>query len=447
MNNNQIEKKGGPEETYVGEIKNLSYSASGVARIEGKVAFIPHTVTGDVVKFMVAQDKKTYSDGKLIEIVKSSPHRRTAPCQYFGRCGGCQWQHVVYPYQIQSKKMISKDLIERIGGVKNPNVLDTYSAGAEWNYRQRVRFQIGRKKDAVSFGFAVHNSREVVDIETCHIVRKPIAELINKIRQHKNELDRFYDFEIYYSEKDDNFIFSGLAREKSALGDLKKILEFFKGGVLVDKTTKAYTTVGEPFLNYAVNTSGMDFLLKVYAGGFIQANPEVNELILNVMGEQFENPGDMNMLELYAGSGNFSLFFSKMFKQVVSVEGEPSSFKALEENIRRNKASNLRPVKAAVYDEVVRCFNRKKQFDVIFLDPPRIGAKEIMPFLPKLNPDTILYLSCNPSTLARDIQILAFSGYELVKAIPFDMFPQTFHIEILAILKKTGTSEEQRTTE
>lgn len=424
------------EETYVGEIKSLSYSASGVARVGGKVVFIPHTVTGDVVKFAVEQDKKTYADGRLMEVLKSSPHRRAAPCPYFGKCGGCQWQHVVYPHQIQSKKTITKDLIERIGGVKNPPVSDAHSSGNEWNYRQRVRFQIGRKRDEVSFGFAVFNSKEVVDVESCQIVKKPIAELIKKIRKYKHELDKFYDFEVYYSEKEEKFMFSGLAREKSAFGDLKNIPGFFKGGVVVDKITKAYHTVGEPFLNYAVNTTLAAYNLKVYADGFIQANPEVNELILNVMGEQLEGAGEMKILELYAGPGNFSIFFGKIFKHVVAVEGEPSSFKALEENIIKNRALNVAPVKAGVYDEVVRLFNKQKQFDVIFLDPPRIGAKDIMPFLPKLNPRTILYLSCNPSTLARDIQTLSFSGYELVKVIPFDMFPQTFHIEALAILRK-----------
>lgn len=205
------------EKSYIAEIANLSYSSAGVARFGGKVAFIPYTVTGDVVKFTVERDRKTYLEGNLKEILKSSPHRRTYPCQYFGKCGGCQWQHINYNYQVISKKNITKDILERIGKISNPSITDTYIAGNEWNYRQRVRFQVGWEKGEVCLGFNVYNSNKVVDIDTCYILKKSIVDILKEVRRFKNDLKGILDFEIYYSPKEDNFVFSGKTKELKIL--------------------------------------------------------------------------------------------------------------------------------------------------------------------------------------------------------------------------------------
>lgn len=423
------------KESTIAKIECLSYSASGVARHEGKVIFIPYTVTGDVVKFSIKEDRKTYADGKLEEVLKSSPYRRIAPCPYFERCGGCQWQHVQYPYQLQSKKMITKGLIERIGSVKNVNISDACSANGEWNYRQRVRFQVGFTEGKPCFGFAIYGSNEVVDIESCHVVQKPIGELIKQLTANKDAIKNFYDFEVYYSDEG-SFTFSATARENWTQKSAEDLFPLFKGGVITEKRTRKVYQVKEPYLTYTIKNSMGDFKLKVLAGGFVQANPYVNELILNVLVENLSGYKEKLLLELYSGSGNFTVPLSKLFRHVVAVEGDNFSFSALEENLPKNKVINVSPVKSNVYEEVLRYFNKKREFNVIFLDPPRIGAKEVMPFLPKLNAERIVYLSCNPSTLARDVKVLCNAGYSLTKLIPFDMFPQTFHIECLAILDK-----------
>lgn len=423
------------EKSYIAEIANLSYSSAGVARFGGKVAFIPYTVTGDVVKFTVERDRKTYLEGNLKEILKSSPHRRTYPCQYFGKCGGCQWQHINYNYQVISKKNITKDILERIGKISNPSITDTYIAGNEWNYRQRVRFQVGWEKGEVCLGFNVYNSNKVVDIDTCYILKKSIVDILKEVRRFKNDLKGILDFEIYYSPKEDNFVFSGKTKDENFnINNLKKISELFKGGIIRTKTGKSFS-IKEPYLNYFIDSNGYN--LKVYADGFIQANPEVNAVILNSMSEYLsDNYKESTILELFAGSGNFTFLFSRFCKYVVAVEGNNSSFRALEENITRNNVLNIYPIRASVKDEVIKMFNNKRTFDMVFLDPPRVGAKEIIPYIPKFNPKVIIYLSCNPTTLARDIQTLIFSGYKIEKVIPFDMFPQTFHIETMVILKR-----------
>ncbi len=423
------------KESPVAEIKSLSYSASGVARYEGKVVFIPYTVTGDVVRFSISHDKKTYADGKLEEVLKSSPYRRPAPCRYFEKCGGCQWQHVEYNYQIHAKKNIVRDLMERIGSIKNPILSETYNAGGEWHYRQRVRFQAGYTDGQPCFGFAIYGSQDVVKVENCHIVQKPIDDLLSKLSAMSEATRHFYDFEVYYSDEG-NFIFSAVAREGWDKEALKELLPLFKGGIVSEKGSRRVYSYNEPHLTYTIKNSLGDYRLKILAGGFVQANPYVNELIVNVIAQELLGFKDKMLLELYAGSGNFTIPLSRIFKHLIAVEGEPFSFRALEENIPKNRVINVMPVRANVYDEVLRYFNKKRQFDVIFLDPPRIGAKEIMPFLPKFNASRIVYLSCNPSTLARDVKILNNGGYKLSRLIPFDMFPQTFHIETLAILDK-----------
>lgn len=417
------------------EIKSLSYSASGVARYEGKVVFIPYTVTGDVVRFSICRDRKTYADGKLEEVLKSSPYRRPAPCPYFERCGGCQWQHIAYNYQLQSKKFITKDLMERIGDLKIGNISETQSANGEWNYRQRVRFQVGFTDGNPSFGFSVYGSNNVVDIQNCHIVQKPIAELIKELSNRKNVIKNFYDFEVYYSEEG-SFVFYATARENWEKDAVNELSPFFKGGTISDKRAKKVYNIKDPSLNYPIRNITGDYKLKVQAGGFVQSNPYVNELILNVIADELKGFEDKVLLELYAGSGNFSIPLSRLMKHVIAVEGDAFSYRALEENIPKNRVINITSVRANVYDEVVKYFNKKRKFGVIFLDPPRIGAKDIMPFLPKFEPERILYLSCNPSTLARDVKVLCDAGYRITKLMPFDMFPQTFHIECLAILDK-----------
>lgn len=422
--------------SLLGKVENLSYSSAGVLRHESKVVFIPYTVTGDVVSFSIEKNKKTFSEGKLIEVLNSSPYRRKPQCPYFGRCGGCQWQHITYEYQIKAKSDITKDLTSRIGKIENANVLNTYCSDYEWYYRQRVRFQVGFDKGVCNFGFAVFNSNEVVDIETCYILKKPIVNLIKKIRNYKDELKNFYDFEVYYSEYEDEFIFNGLTRDITGFNNVRRFPELFKGGVLVDKRTKRNVSIKNPYLNFRVDALGESFIQKVYAGGFIQANPSVNKKILNYLSEELKDTKKMRLLELYAGSGNFTIPLSRLFKQVVAVESSPASFRALEENVYKSSAINVMIIKADVRDEVVKSFNLKKKYDAVFIDPPRIGAKEIISYLPQLNPELIIYLSCNPATLARDLQPLIYSNYIIEKIIPFDMFPQTFHIEALAILKK-----------
>lgn len=422
--------------SQIGQVESLTYSSYGVLRNDGKVIFVPYTVTGDVISYKLLKDKKTFSEGKLIEILNSSPYRRKPLCPYFGKCGGCQWQHVKYEYQLLSKKKITGDLLERIGKIIEPPVKDINTGDSEWYYRNRVRFQVGVAKSNINFGFAVYNSNEVVDIETCYIIKKPIMELIKKVRDLKTELSGLYDFEIYYSEVEDNFIFYGITRSVTALNNIRRLPELFKGGIFFDKKSKRSVAIKTPSLNYSLKTINSNYSIKVTAGGFLQANQFVNTRILNTLVEEFRDCRDMKLLELYAGCGNFTLPLSKLFKHVVAVEGSHVSVQALEENLYKNNITNVVAVKNDVKDEIIKNFHLKKSYDVVFIDPPRIGAKDIVKYLPHLGVNTIAYLSCNPSTMARDLQILISSGFMLEKVIPFDMFPQTFHIEALAILKR-----------
>lgn len=424
------------EISHIGRVENLSYSSYGVLKNDGKVIFIPYTVTGDVISYKLLRDKKTFSEGRLIEILNSSPYRRKPLCPYFEKCGGCQWQHVKYDYQLLSKKKITGDLLERIGKINEPPIKEINAGESEWYYRNRVRFQIGVARNDINFGFAVYNSNEVVDIETCYIVKKPIVELIKRIRELKTELSGLYDFEIYYSEVEDNFIFYGITRSVTALNNIRRLPELFKGGIFFDKKSRRSVAIKTPSLNYSLKTINSEHNIKVTAGGFLQANQFVNTRILNTLIEEFSNCKDKKLLELYAGCGNFTIPLSKLFKHVVTVEGSPISVQAMEENLYKNGIINVVAVKNDVKEEVIKNFHLKKTYDVVFIDPPRIGAKEIVNYLPHLGVSTIAYLSCNPSTLARDLQILINSGFTLEKVIPFDMFPQTFHIETLAILRR-----------
>ncbi len=421
----------------IGKVESLSYSSFGVLKNEGKVVFVPYTVTGDVISFSIEKEKKTFSEGKLIEILNSSPYRRKPLCPYFGKCGGCQWQHVVYEHQLFSKKQIVKDLFERIGKLYQPLVEDIIPSDSEWYYRNRVRFQVGKAMDkTINLGFSVYNSNEVVDIENCFIVKKPIVELLKKMRNYKTELQGMYDFEVYYSEAEEQYIFYGITKDITAFNNVRRLPELFKGGILYDKKTKRSITIKSPFLNYKIKAENISYDLKINAGGFIQANESINAKIISTLLNEFGDYKEMKLLELYAGSGNFTIPLSKVFKQVIAVEGSGVSAQALEENVHKFNAMNVITIKNDVENEVIKSFNLKKKYDVILIDPPRIGAKDIITYLPRLGAHTIAYLSCNPATLARDLQILVNNGFSLEKVIPFDMFPQTFHIESLAILRR-----------
>lgn len=420
----------------ISKVESLAFSSFGVLRHEGKVVFVPYTVTDDYISFSIVREKKTFCEGKLIEVLKSSPFRRPPICPYFGKCGGCQWQHVIYEHQLSSKKKIVEDILERIGRIEKPLVKDVFAGNSEWYYRNRVRFQVGKTKEDIKFGFAVYNSNEVVDINTCYIIKKPIVELIEKLKSYKNELAGFYDFEVYYSDIDESFIFYGITRDVTAFNNVRRLPELFKGGILYDKKTKRSIIIKTPSLNFKIKVQDLNYNLKVQAGGFLQANSSVNTLIINSLMEELKDMQEFRLLELYAGSGNFTIPFSKLFKQVVAVEGSHVSALALEENLYKSNVKNVVHVMNDVKKEVLKDFNLKRKFDVIFIDPPRNGAKEIMSYLPHLGAHTILYLSCNPATLARDLQILTNSGFYLEKVIPFDMFPQTFHVECLAVLKR-----------
>jgi len=437
FNQNKFLKKEYINVPLIGKVESLAYSSFGVLKNEGKVVFVPYTVTDDVISFVIEKEKKTFCEGKLVEVLNSSPYRKKPLCPYFGKCGGCQWQHVVYEHQLISKKKIVKDLLERIGKIYQPQVKDIIPSDSEWYYRNRVRFQVGKAEDkTTNLGFAVYNSNEVVDIESCFIVKKPIVELLRKMRNYKTELQSMYDFEVYYSEAEEQFIFYGITREITAFNNIRRLPELFKGGILYDKKTKRSITIKSPFLNYKIKAENLSFDLKINAGGFIQANQSINSKIISTLVNEFGECKEMKLLELYAGSGNFTIPLSKVFKQVVAVEGLGSSAQALEENVYKANAMNVITIKNDVENEVIKSFNLKKKYDVIFMDPPRTGAKDIITYLPHLGAHTIAYLSCNPATLARDLQMLTNIGFSLEKVISYDMFPQTFHIECLAILKR-----------
>jgi 23S rRNA (uracil1939-C5)-methyltransferase len=417
------------------EIKAMAFKGYGVAWMNGKVVFIPYSVTGDEAWAEIINEKKSYSMGRLIEILRPSPWRVEPRCPYFGVCGGCQWQHIAYANHGELKKEILKEVLKRLGGVKEIPPITVMPSPDPYNYRIRVQLKVGRK----ALGYYKERSHELVDIQHCPIAHPIVNQIIPFLRKTLFSLSQLEEVEINVSpEEGKGVLVLHLPKPNRGLEILVKeplnIHPLLKGLVIVRK--RRATLLGESHLNFTIplnrNRQEKHLNLRTSPESFFQVNLNQNEALVQTVLEFADPKRNEVGLDLYAGIGNMTLPLAMASKEIWGVEENLAAVRDARFNAERNEIGNCHFIHGKVED-VLKGWGKKP--DLIVLDPPRTGCKRILDQVVSLKPKKIVYVSCEPTTLARDLRLFSNRGYALDGLALIDMFPQTYHMEVAGLLK------------
>lgn len=369
-------------------IDRLAFGGEGVGRDTGKVVFVPWTVPGDRVRVRIISDHGRYERGELLEVMEGSTERVLPPCPVFSVCGGCQWQNVKYEAQLRWKGEILRETLERVGQIGSPKILPIVQSMHPWNYRRRIQLKLDAQGQ---IGFYRAKSHEVVPFEECHIANPLLNEKLREVRSNGERPQTA--FEISLNGKPAAEIHETL---QPSHHDEDRV--------------------------------------------FLQVNPEQNQaLIQTVLDFAFGNAEPAfskrkRVVELYSGSGNLTFPLAERVGEVTAVEENAEAVRKAEAEAVSSGISNIEWITGTAEWGLKGIYRKKEQVDLLVLDPPRRGAKEILDLIPLIRPRMMIYVSCDPVTLARDLNLLLRRHFRLEKIQPIDMFPQTYHIESVSQL-------------
>jgi len=390
-------------------IEKIVNGGDGLSHIGTQAVFVPFSAPGDVLEVRITEVARNFVRAEISRILTESPMRRTPPCQYFGRCGGCQLQHLDYPSQLTVKASFLRESLKRVGRIDWPHEIEIRS-GVEFGYRSRAEIKLARNGEGkTSLGFFRYGTHEVCGIDECRVLlpslNLELRNFIDNPTQIPSDATR-----IYLTAGDDGVITT------PATGENQRAAEY-------DAVGTAHQHV-----------NGIDYSFGVRS--FFQGNRYLlEELVKSAIGDARGS----RAVDLYAGVGLFSLQLARCFEEVYAVEGNRIAASHGMENVRLNEVSNVR------YDAIsVEAWLKYKAAglespDFLILDPPRAGAgNQVIDRIVQLRPARVSYVSCDPATLARDLRMFLDKGYEMRSVVALDMFPQTFHVESVVHLEASN---------
>ncbi len=385
------------------------YGGYMLAREEG-VVLVRGALPGERVEVEVVRKKRDYAIAKVVLVHDPSPHRLAAPCPVYGECGGCQIQHAEYSFQLVMKREILRDVLRRGGKLS----IDPGAARGSmpFGYRHRGQFKASLGK----VGFYRENSRDLVSVDRCPLMIESVNAAFDSCRI-VSDVPAVREIHVASDGRESIVAFPGLRRDE-------RIVSLLEGkgiaGLVFDDAVHGAVEI-------ELNLSGMRYV--VSGRTFFQANWEMNLRLVERVRELVRESGGERMLDLYAGAGNFALPLSPLVREVVAVEGNPAAVRDLRANIEQNGIGNCR-----VAALPVERYRPNGRFDVVLLDPPRTGlTNKALDLILDLSPRLLLYVSCDPPTLARDLRKLS-ARFAVRSVEPFDFFPNTHHVETLSVL-------------
>ena len=370
-------------------IEDLAFGGEGVGRVNDFVIFTPFVIPGEEVEVELTEVKKSFARARLVSVVKPSPRRVAPGCRYFGACGGCQYQHIEYDAQLEFKRKQVADLFQRVGGFDPGLVAPVMGCPQPYGYRNRImiRSQWDKFKQGLNIGFLRHDNRLVVDIEECPIAEPALNEQIKHARAHP-----------------------------PPKGGIKVVLRIMPEGWDVPRDS------------------------------FFQNNFFLLPQLVAVVRERLRDSGLRFLIDAYCGVGFFSLELADMLERYVGVEVDEMAIKAARRNARQRQRTNGEFIIGRTEEWLPRLLDQLSagQTSLLF-DPPRTGCpRESLELLRQIRPAQLLYVSCHPATLARDLNVLCADGvFELKQVTPLDMFPQTQHVECVADVRLGGGTPGQ----
>ena len=426
------------------EVVDLSHEGQGIAKMDGRAVFIDGALPGETVEVQLLQKRKGVQEARLVQVIAPSVERVEPKCSHYAMCGGCVQQHLDSSSQLAYKQSQLLENFARIAKVEVPQVLAPLQ-GDIWNYRRRAR--LGARwvpqKGRTLVGFRERNDNKLADIRSCQVLREPLSSLIDPLGQLLGRLtvrDKVPQVEAAVADNITALVIRIL--EDLSEDDLQLLHAFRREhNVQIYLQREGYDSItplhpeSAIALNYQLPQMGLKF--EFLPNDFIQVNADLNQRMVSKALELLSLIKEDQVLDLFCGLGNFSLPIAQQVSAVLGIEGEVSLVERARHNARLNNLNNIEFMVANLFEEHKDSPFAKRKFNKVLLDPPRAGAREILPVIAKCGAERIVYVSCHPGTLARDAGILVHElGYSLKTAGVLDMFPHTAHVESIAVFER-----------
>ena len=438
-------------------VSGLAFRGHGIARAsDGQVVFLPYAVPGDVVRARIVESKADYLRGAIEQIEKPSADRVTPSCRHFGRCGGCQWLHLKDEAQLHWKAEILRDQLARLGGFRDvpldPLVRPTNGLG----YRTRAQLQVREVEGWYQFGFFAPASHRVVPVGTCPLLHPTLNAILGELaRQRTPPLTKLvpglHEVWLLASPRSNQLLLTlvGCQVERASLRHLFFVLRervpHLAGLVLMgaEKTDRGQVGRSEPaprfldrFGDGHLTMQAGGYRFRVDAASFFQPSEAAAETLIQLVLEMAALEGNERVVDLYCGVGTFTVPLAQRAATVIGVEGNPRAARDAEFNLRLAGVGEKARVLRMPVSRALETRKLGDGADIVVVDPPRLGLERaVLEGMVALQPRRIIYVSCDPSTLARDLKRLVQRGYELKQVRPLDLFPQTYHIESITLLE------------
>lgn len=431
-----------PRDPIESEIESLTHEGRGLTHVDGKLVFVHGGLSGERVKFRYTRIRKSHDEGTVVEVLKASPLRAEPRCSHAAICGGCSLQHMDPAAQISMKQGILEDVLSRIGKVQPEQWLEPLVA-EHWGYRRKARLGVRyvAKKGRTLVGFRERGTSYIAELSRCEILHPVVGEKLEAIGLLLDGLsirEQVPQIEMAMGDGPCVLVFRVLASPTDA--DLSRLQDF-----AASEGLKVYLQEGgaesiRPLPGQAVDLyyslPGQDVRIDFLPTDFTQVNLELNRMMVERVLALLDPRPNERVLDLFCGLGNFTLPIARRVAEVVGVEGDEGLVERARVNARRNGIGNARFDTADLYGELDPSSWSRERFHKVLLDPPRSGALQVLELLPAMGVDRIVYVSCYPSTLARDADRLVNGlGYRLLAAGAMDMFPHTSHLESIAVFE------------
>lgn len=439
-------------------VEDLTHDGAGVAKVDGYPLFIKDALPGETVTVHVLKTLKSYAFAKLISIEEKSADRIDAPCPVFEICGGCQLQHLSYEGQLKYKEKVVRDAMARLGKLPDVPVHPVKGMDNPWRYRNKSQIPFGQEDGRVVAGFYQPRSHRIADTDIC-LIQTPEADvLMASLKRNLQDMG----IEPYEEKTHRGMLRHVVLRKGRVTGELMVVLVMKKQkfpqaeraveairAALPEVTSIMQNVNGDKtnviFGNETINLWGKDIIedrigdvrFEISARSFYQVNPEQTEVLYGQALDYAGLTGSETVIDAYCGIGTISLFLAQRAKFVMGVEIVPQAIEDAKRNADLNGFTNTLFEAGPAEEVIPRWYKDGKQADVLVVDPPRKGCDEaLLQTMLEQKPERIVYVSCNPATLARDLRILEDGGYRTQEVQPVDMFPQTTHVECVAWLTR-----------
>ncbi len=443
-----------PQDPVVATIESVSHDGKGVCHIDDLTVFVDGALEGEELSFIYTNKRKNIAEARVHEIIKASPLRVEPQCEHFAICGGCSLQHLAADQQILLKQGVLLENLKRLGKAEPETILEPLT-GPYWGYRRKarlgVRFVV--KKDKMLVGFREKHSNFLAELETCKVLHPDIGLHLRDLATLLRGLsiyNQIPQLEVAYGDEQGAYIirhlepFSDEDKEKLIAYAQKMGLHFYLQPKGPSSISRLYppaesqksldTDISATFTPLSYALPEYDIVNDFRPTDFTQVNMDINRKMIAHALALLAPQHDDRILDLFCGLGNFTLPIARSAAHVTGVEGSSELVIRAKDNALKNGIENTDYYAADLFEDCSSMKWAQQKYDRILLDPARSGAKEIIEYLPKLGAHTVVYVSCNPSTLARDTEIMIHkNGYRLVKVGVMDMFPHTSHVESIAL--------------